>query len=94
MTPHAKYHIVGIYDISLTIQDDGRGPTVPAIADDAEYVVAELRHYLMGVPAAIGVPAIPPRRLFYYDRNGHLDEILHRDGHCTGFAPGPQPQPR
>lgn len=28
-------------------------------------------------------------RLFYYDSEGNIDEITHRDGRHIGFAPGP-----
>ncbi len=32
------------------------------------------------------------RRLFYYDTDGNLDELLIKDGKFAGFAPGPNPR--
>ena len=63
----------------LTIQDVGhlRGKSV---TNDAEAVVESLTREGL-------LPA--DRRLFYYDSDGQLDEIVHKDGAFVGFAPGP-----
>jgi len=51
--------------------------TGQSITNDAQHVLNRLTALLNG------------RRLLYYDSDGHLDEILHRDGFFAGFAPGP-----
>lgn len=84
-TPRASFSIafspVGSRD-SLVIRDQGGGLS---ITNDAEGVILDL--FEMG--------ELPPgqrRRVFYFDSDGRLDELLHDDhGTFTGFAPGPRP---
>ena len=60
----------------LYIRDEDVGMSV---TNDAENVVAELfENGLLN----------NGKRLFYYDSEGQLDEILHEEGKFTGFAPG------
>jgi len=64
----------------LTIQDVGhlRGKS---ITNDVEAVVESLtREGLL----------LDDRRLFYYDSDGQLDEIIHKDGYFVDFVPGPR----
>jgi hypothetical protein len=63
----------------LVIRDVGDHRQVLTITNDAERVVDELRS--MG--------ALPPgRRLFYYDSQGELDEIVVNDHGFVCFGPG------
>lgn len=67
----------------LVIRDVGPHTRHPTVTNDAEEVVRRLH-------AALALPA--GRRLFYYDSEGQLDELLVRDGVFAGFAPGgPKP---
>lgn len=60
----------------LYIRDEDVGMSV---TNDAENVVAELfENGLLN----------NGKRLFYYDSENQLDEILHEEGKFTGFAPG------
>lgn len=52
-----------------------------SVTNDADNVVADL-------VAAGRLPS--DRRLFYYDSEGQLDELLVKDGRFAGFAPGPR----
>lgn len=87
---HANYVRVpiaesGFRDGSLVIRDVGPWDHHPTVTNDAEYVVSELVERGM-LPGG--------RRLFYYDSDGNLDEIVVRDGKFAGFRPGPLRQAR
>ena len=71
----ANYRIMNQTDKVVTIEDVGPWQTYPTITNAAEEVVAELVGHLRG------------RRLFYYDSDNRLDEILIKDGKFAGFAP-------
>ena len=64
----------------VVIRDTGHVYGCPTITNDAEDVVRAIsKHGLM-----VG------KRLFYYDSEGQLDELLHDGrGGFLGFAPGP-----
>ena len=65
----------------LVIRDVGPWDAVPTVTNCAEAVVAELTQ-LGKLPTG--------RRLFYYDSEGSLDEILVKEyGRFAGFGPGP-----
>ena len=65
----------------LTIRDTGHMDH-RSVTNDAENVVADL----------VASGFLPDgRRLFYYDSQGQLDEILVRNGKFAGFFPGPRP---
>jgi hypothetical protein len=52
-----------------------------SITNDAEAVVEDLW----------GMGMLPPgRRVFYYDSNGDLDELLIEDGRFAGFKVSPR----
>lgn len=72
----AKYRIEEQTDEQLIIRDIGNGLTV---TNDAEAVVRDLhRNGMLG-----------DRKLFYYDSEGELDELIHdSNGMFQGFAPG------
>ncbi len=77
----ARYTIVeDLPDKPLVIRDLGKPHDFfPSVTNDAEGVVAEL-HLRGRLPA--------DRRLFYYDSEGRLDEILMDEAGCfLGFAP-------
>ena len=79
----ARYAIVeDSFDGSdpLVIRDVGPWDQHLTVTNDAESVVEELlcSHHLR-----------PGQRLFYYDTEGQLDELVVKDGKFAGFAPGP-----
>lgn len=59
----------------LTIRDVG-GPNHMSVTNDAEAIVRVLAE------------RVGNRRLFYYDSEGRLDELLIRDGKFAGFRAG------
>ena len=64
----------------LLIRDLGPWDKHMSITNGAEDVVRRL----------VAAGRLPEgRRLFYYDSEGQLDEILVKDGKFAGFAPGP-----
>lgn len=73
---NAKYRIEEQTDDQIVIRDIGSGMTV---TNDAEAVVRDLhRNGMLG-----------DRKLFYYDSEDRLDEIVHDGrGVFQGFAPG------
>ncbi len=79
MNRRANYIILGSDPNLIIIRDVGPWDQHPSVTNDAENVVREL--------VAKGL-LTPGRRLFYYDSDGILDEILIKDGAFAGFAPG------
>lgn len=77
MPRHANFEMVRSNAQSVVIRDVGPWDRHPTVTNDAESVVAALADSLNG------------RRLFYFDSDEQLDEILVRDGRFAGFAPGP-----
>jgi len=76
----ANYTIIKEEPDLIIIRDVGPWDQHPSVTNDAENVVKEL--------AAQG--KLPSgRRLFYYDSDGRLDELIIKDGQFVGFAPGP-----
>ena len=71
----ANYMITDQTNEAVTIMDLGPWDKHPTITNSAEGIVAELVGHLRG------------RRLFYYDSDNRLDEILIKDGKFAGFAP-------
>lgn len=81
MKAQSRYEIVSNTPGStLVIRDIGHMDH-RSVTNDAENVVADLLRSGF-LPAG--------RRLFYYDSQGQLDEMLIRDGKFAGFAPGPR----
>ena len=69
----------------MILVDVGPWDQYPTVTNGAEEVVAEL----------LGSGLLKQnQRLFYYDSEKNLDEILIKDGHFAGFAPNPQWWPR
>lgn len=83
MGPRARYMIENPNapkEAPLVIRDLGPWDRYMTVTNAAETVVSEL----------VDRGALPPgRRLFYYDSEGHLDELLVRNGCFAGYAPGP-----
>lgn len=77
----ANYQIVRHTSDYLLIQDVGPHDQYLTVTNAAETVVEEL------------APRLGSRRLFYYDSDGQLDELLVKDGVFNGFAPGPDELP-
>ena len=77
MERRANYTIKTDNADRLVLLDIGPHSSFLTITNDAENVVADLAPMLKG------------RRLFYYDSEGQLDELLVKDGRFAGFAPGP-----
>ncbi|MBE3109350.1 MAG: hypothetical protein IMZ46_02380 [Acidobacteria bacterium] len=80
MNRNANYIIVVAGPDRVVIRDVGPWDRYLSVTNDAENVVREL---------AGNALLRPGRRLFYYDSDGQLDEILFKDGQFVGFAPGP-----
>ena len=66
---------------ALIIRDVGPWSSRPTVTNDAEGVIEFLLETEQIKPA---------QRLFYYDSEGQLDELLIHGGKFTGFAPSPQ----
>lgn len=62
---------------AFVIRDVGPWDSFPTVTNDAEWVVEQL------------APELEGRRLFYYDSDGELDELVIVDGRFSGYAPGP-----
>lgn len=81
MSRRAQYHILSFTDDTVTIRDDWTDRcNCMTVTNDAERVVEELQK----------IPTVAGKRILYYDTEGQLDELLHRDGKFAGFAPGPR----
>lgn len=80
-TNRAQFEIVTRRDDSITIRDVGHRHGHPSVTNDAEEVV----DYLLDQGLLQ-----EGQRLFYFDSEGQLDEILVKDGGFAGFAPGPR----
>jgi hypothetical protein len=72
----ARYELVREDDDGVLIRDLGPWDQHPTVTNAAEQVVAEL------------LPKLRGRRLYYFDSEGQLDELVIRDGRFAGFAPG------
>lgn len=70
----ANYEILIDNSRLMILQDRGPWDKHFTITNDAERVVAQLTRRLKG------------RRLFYFDSEGDLDELLVRDGKFAGFG--------
>jgi len=82
-----NYEIVASTPEAITIRDVGPWDTHLTITNGAEAVVAEL--------SRLGILK-DGQRLFYYDSDffgnlDELDELCHKNGKFTGFAPGGRP---
>lgn len=73
----ARFRIESLTPEHIVIRDVGPWTEHPTVTNDAEGVIRALS------------PA-PMQRVFYYDSEGELDELVHRDGRFVRFAPGPQ----
>ncbi len=74
----ARWSIVRSDGDSVTIRDEGPWDKHRTVTNDAEHVVAQM----------VGEYGLGTRRLFYYDSDNQLDEILVSNGVFAGFAPG------
>lgn len=72
----AIYEVVEETHEKVVIRDIGHDRGRPSVTNDAEGVVARVKN-------------LGSRRLFYFDSQGDLDELLHVGGVFVGFAPGP-----
>ncbi len=79
---HAEYTVDEVTEDRVVITDVGHLGDHPTITNDAKHVVERL---------ILGGHLLPGRRLFYYDSDGALDELLVSwpSGRFAGFAPGP-----
>ena len=75
---HAKFIVVKTTLTSLVIKDVGPWNAHPTVTNDAEHVVELL--------ALRQRRLLPTQRLYYYDSDGELGELLVRDGRFAGFA--------
>ena len=80
MTNQANYIVVEKTPERVVIRDVGPWDRYLSVTNGAEGVVAEL----------IGAGILTDgQTLLYYDTEGDLDELVHKDGKFVGFAPGP-----
>jgi hypothetical protein len=70
----AQFEMVKQDKETVVLADLGPHDCYPTITNDAEYVVEAVAPILRG------------RRLLYYDSEGELTELLHKDGVFKGFA--------
>lgn len=77
----ANYHVVKSTPEELVINDDGPYEQFSTVTNAVEDVVEELSQQGL-LPAG--------RRLFYYDSEDQLDEIIIENGKFVRFAPGPR----
>lgn len=77
----ARFRITSFEPDRIVIRDVGPWSKHKTITNDAEGVIKRLD------------PA-PGQRVFYYDSEGNLDELVHEDGKFVRFAPGPSMQER
>ncbi len=74
-SPKANYSIVRMDDTRIVIRDEGPWTRFSTITNAVEEVLFDLsRRDQLG-----------ERRLFYYDSEGHLDEIAHSGDVFVGF---------
>lgn len=71
-----NFDIVEDTESRLIIRDLGPWNRHLTVTNGAEAIVAKLAEHL------------GDRRLFYFDSDGHLDEIIHKDGAFVGFLSG------
>ncbi len=74
---HANYKVVGRTIASVVIRDLGPWDKHPTITNDAEHVVARL---------FAATELRPGQRLFYWDSEGILTEIILSGNKFKGFA--------
>lgn len=77
MKRSAQFRVESFDPERLVIRDLGPWSIFPSVTNDAEGVLKRLS------------PA-PGQRVFYYDSEGQLDELVHENGRFVRFAPGPR----
>ncbi len=83
MSHHARYQIEATTESQVTIRDVGAHDGDLTVTNDAEWVVF----------AMLSEGTLKPgQRLYYYDSDGALDEIVVHQGRFAGFAPVPRPR--
>jgi hypothetical protein len=70
----AVFNVLESTDSYVLIRDVGPWDRYPTVTNDAEAVVKRLLR-----------PT--PRRIFYFDSDGDLGEVVVKDGQFAGFAP-------
>jgi hypothetical protein len=81
---HANFIITESLQDRIVIKDIGPWDKHPTVTNDAEWVVSQL--------VDADFPGPERSRLFYYDSEGHLDELLIQDGKFAGFKVGDRAQ--
>jgi hypothetical protein len=79
MGREANYEVVELRDDAVVIRDVGPWDQFKTITNAPESVIAELLEQGL----------LRRRRIFYFDSEGTLDEIVVKDGKFAGFKPGP-----
>ena len=75
MSRSANFSIVEQTEKHVLIRDKGPWDQYPTVTNAAEEVVTTL------------LPLLEKRRLFYFDSEGELGELVSRNGVFVGFAP-------
>lgn len=75
MTKPAVFSVFRVTPGCVVLRDDftAENPTL-TITNNAEYVVKQM------------VAAYPGRRIFYYDTENEIAELVHKNGEFTGFT--------
>ena len=76
-SPKAHYNLKEITPERIVLEDVGPWDRYMTITNAAESVVEELQQNY----------GIDNRRVYYYDSESELTELLVKDGKFTGFAP-------
>jgi hypothetical protein len=82
MGQQARFSIVGSNPDIMLLRDLGPWNRFMTITNDAEGVVKRV------------LPMLGTRRLFYYDSEGELTELIVKDGRFAGFKACPQGVPQ
>lgn len=75
---HANFRIIDVSEEALLISDEGPWEDYRTVTNDVDWVVAHLCYmgYLKG-----------KQRLFYYDSEGEIAEIVFGEGRFIKFIP-------
>lgn len=74
---YIRYNIIQANETCIVLKDMGPWNRYMTITNAAEHVIEDMQRIFI----------IGNRRIFYYDSEGELTELLVKDGRFAGFAP-------